>query len=358
MSRLKDLLEAEIKYQNGRILTTGTDFLKDNQIGAAECAEAVRLAKASAEYKELIGEGFVDSTGPIQVKRATFFFKPNKGDPNWKGVYYEFTCFPTGLVRAATGSLGSKPYELKVEEPQQVNGKASHIRVMVSNLTHAFRACLEKLGKGALQKATKADNAKKEAERMESYDWPGGFAMYLSTKRAGWCKRFKDGTYQINVKEFDTLTIDMEEHFDKLPIEISEVRRTVGTQSSKNTDEFVNLNLKCKKGFSDFTGFPRFIKRLTFSNPLDWKAAAKYFSHVHEIQFGNANWQTGDYDFTMMGILEIPNVKLISMQNYGGKDSALIGKIKDILYAGVNKQFDEFEVQDALMDLGLKKAPR
>lgn len=358
MSRLKDLLEAEIKYQNGRILTTGTDFLKDNQIDAAACAEAVRLVKASTEYKELIDEGFVDSTGPIQVKRATFFFKPNTNHPNWKGVYYEFTCFPTGLVRAATGSLGGKPYELKVEEPQQVTDKASHVRVMVANLIHALKACLEKLGKTAMQKVKSAENKQKEADRMASYDWPNGFAMYTSRNQAGWCKRFKDGTYQINVKEYDTLTIDMEPHFDKLPIEISEVRRQVGSSSSKTTDDYVNLTLKCKEGFNNFEGFPRNIKMLTVYSPLDWKAAAKYFSHIHELRLANINWEESDFDFPMMGILNLPGTKLISLQNYGGKTSDLAVKVKDILQAGVTKQFDEFDVQERLMDLGLKKAPR
>lgn len=358
MSRLKDLLEAEIKYQNGRILTSSADFFKDNSIAPSECQNVVAKARASKEYQELLDEGYVEKSGPIQTKRATFVFKPNTQNANWKGVYYEFTCFPTGLVRAQSGSMGGKPYELKVEEPTQLTDRASHESAMLGNLLAGFRSCLEKLGKTAMQKVTRAENRKKDAERMESYNWPTGFTMYASGNKAGWCKRFKDGTYQINIKEFDTLSIGMVDSFDKLPIEISEVRRQVGAVSSKQTDDYLYMSLVCKHGFKDFTGFPRNIRCLTVHGYIDWKEAAKYFSHIHELKIGNATWKTDEYDIPMMGILGLPGIKVVSLQNYGGKDSDLARGIQDILQAGANKQLDEFEVQERLMDLGLKKAPR
>ena len=358
MSRLKSLLEAEIKYQNGKILTSSADFFKDNSIAPSTCQNVVAQARASKEYQELLDEGYVERSGPIQTKRATFVFKPNTQNPNWKGVYYEFTCFPTGLVRAQSGSMGGKPYELKVEAPSQLTDRASHEPAMLSNLIAAFRACLEKLGKTAMQKVARAETRQKEAERLESYNWPSGFEMYATGNRPSFCKRFKDGTYQIKLKEYDTLTIEMNESFDRLPIEISEVRRQVGAVSAKNFDDYLYLDLICKEGFKDFTGFPRNVKCLTIHGHIDWKEAAKYFSHIHELKFANSRWKTEDYDFPMMGILDLPGIKVVSLQNYGGKDADLATKIKDVLQAGVNKHFDEFEVQERLMDLKLKKAPR
>ena len=358
MSRLKDLLETEIKYQNGRILTSSADFFKDNSIAAATCQNVVAKARASSEYKSIMGEGYIEKSGPIQTKRATFVFKPNTQNPNWKGVYYEFTCFPTGLVRAQSGSLGGKPYELKVEAPTQLTDPASQESAMLSNLMATFRACLEKLGKTAMQKVSRSENRKKDAEKLESYNWPPGFTMSILGDKIGWCKQFKDGTYQINIKEFNVLNIVMADNFDHLPIEISEVRRQVGAVSAKKTDDYLYLDLECKNGLKDFTGFPRNIKCLTVHGYIDWKEATKYFSHVHELKFGNANWKTEDYDFPMMRIMNLPGIKVLSLQNYGGKDSDLAKGIQDILQAGINRQLDEFEVQERLMDLGLKKAPR
>lgn len=358
MSRLKDLLEAEIKYQNGRILTSSADFFKDSGITPEECAEAVKNVRASKQYRELMDEGFTETSGPIQIKRATFQFKPNTSSPKWKGTYFEFTCFPTGLVRASTGSLGGKPYELKAPAPAQITDKNSHTNVMTTNVLTAIELCLEKLGKAISQKATKAANRQKEAERLESYNWPAGFDMRVWEKTPSFCKRFKDGTYQLNVKEYQTVYIKMDNSFDKLPIEISEVRRNVGAISAKKRDDYLYLDLECKEGFKDFTGFPRKLKTLTVHNPIDWKEAAEYFDDIQEIKFQNNSWKREDYDFPMMKLLAMDGLRKINVQNWGGTDSEFVKKLLDVLNAGVSKQLDEFEVQERLMDLGLKKAPR
>lgn len=338
------LFEADIKFENGKILTAILDFIKANNITEQDCKEALAIVKRSQEFKEILALGFTDSSGPVQMKRATFEFSPNKYSPNYEnlsGGRYVFTCFPTGLVRAAV--LGqSKPMELKVEEPTQISKGVSAAEAMAENLKMTIKTAINKVHTAINKKTNAANRHASDKAKFEALGLPEGLEIRVGSGKYNFIKKNKDGTFSIKLNGSESLVIKMPE-LTELPIQISEIK----------SNESVSIHLDAPK-LKNFSGFPKAIDELWILGPDQVPLVASYFTSLTRLYLNSAKQY--DLNTPLMSLTKIKGLKHFRYYSsfLNDDEKAVLSAIEDYL----NGRKDELDLQDAFLDVGYDKAAK